>query len=110
MAKGERGIRKIDAEMTERIPKERHIERMKSLYVDPKSETEWNRPADRSAREAFEFLVDAMNDYRGPHQRYRVDSPISEILLEDDPELYGVLEKMTDRPTLWAPVNPSWPS
>jgi AbiV family abortive infection protein len=103
-------LTKIDALMTESKPRERHAARLKAQYVEPKSATEWNRPADTSAMEAYEFLVDAINDYRGPYHKLRVGSTDWTMLLEDDPELYRALEQMADRPKLAPPISPSWPS
>lgn len=102
-------LKEIDAMLIESTPKDRHEERMTALYVEPKSGTEWNRPADRSAKEVYEFLVDAVNDYRGRYNTRYIPVPGSTQLLDVDPELYRALEAMTDRPTLPDPVSPSWP-
>ena len=86
-------------------PDERHKTRMLALYVEPLTNTEWNRPANKSAKEAYEFLVDAMNDYRGRFQQGYVSTV--GILEKTDPALYSALMAMPDRPSLPAPVDPS---
>jgi AbiV family abortive infection protein len=102
-------LKTIDAEMAERTPRDRHAERMSALYVEPKSTTEWNRPADKSVKEAYEFLVDAINDYRARYQSWYFGSP-ADLLQHNDPELYSAFKRMSDRPTLPVPIDPSWPS
>jgi AbiV family abortive infection protein len=92
--------------LRKRAPDERHSTRMLALYVEPKSQTEWNRPADKSAKEAYEFLVDATNDYSLRLQNGYVSSG---LLQHTDAALYNALMAMHDRPKLPAPVHPSWP-
>jgi hypothetical protein len=70
--------------------------------VEPKTETEWNRPAaTTSALTAHDFLRDAINDYSGRYDRYitMADS----ILKEDDPDLYKALKQWSDCPILPLP-------
>jgi AbiV family abortive infection protein len=62
------------AEMKQNIPSERHRSRMLALYVEPKSETEWHRPADTTAPEAHAFLLSAGNDYSMQHHHYTTRS------------------------------------
>src|SRR4029077_6018206 len=40
-------------------PSSRHSKRMRSLYVEPASISDWNRPAEVSATDAHPFLQDA---------------------------------------------------
>jgi hypothetical protein len=66
-------LQKIDKIKANRTPDDRHSQRMRALYVEPKSCTDWNRPADLSATDAHNFLRDAVNDYAGRyHQAYIV--------------------------------------
>jgi len=101
-------LEQVIKKLSRSTPDERHKARMTALYVEPKSNTDWNRPADKSAKEAYEFLVDAVNDYRGRYQNGYVESP-ADILKHTDPKLYRALKGMSDRPTLPIPVDPSWP-
>ena len=91
-----------------RTPEDRHSQRMASLYVEPRSSTNWNRPADVSAMEAHSFLQEAVNDYAGRyHQGYftSVDSMLKHV----DQDLYDALERMVDRPRLPPPEWPAFP-
>lgn len=73
-----------------RTPDERHTDRMRALYVEPISSSEWNRPADISAQTACRFLQDAVNDYSGRyHQGYITSDP--SILKDIDRELHDAL-------------------
>src|SRR5258706_226447 len=56
-------LRKIIKAKQKRTPNDRHDMRVAALYVEPISETRWNRPADTSPIVAFEFLREAVNDY-----------------------------------------------
>ncbi len=88
-----------------RTPNARHQIRMSALYVQPESQTQWNRPATTSARFAQTFLRDAVNNYSSRyHQRYIV--PAGPILKSIDPELHSALEQWSGRPTL---PPPEWP-
>ncbi|SRR5258708_197242 len=97
----------IDLKKQKRTPGDRHEKRMLALYVEPVSETQWNRPDDTSAMAAHEFLADSVNDYSG---RYHQDYITSAILKEDDPDLYGAIEQWADRPELPAPEHPHYPT
>ena len=100
-------LKKIDQTKIKNTPNKRHEKRISALYVEPVSETRWNRPVDAvSAMVAHDFLVDAVNDYRS---RYHQGYITSAILKEDDPDLYGAIEKWADRPELPAPECPKWP-
>jgi AbiV family abortive infection protein len=104
-------LRKADAELAEQAPNDRHKTRMRALYVEPKSSTEWNRPADISAEEAYDFLQVALNDYKGQYDRWYITSDTSILLLEeDDPALYKALEGLSDRPVLPWLQGPNWPT
>jgi AbiV family abortive infection protein len=87
-------------------PGKRHRTRLDALYVYPKSDSRWNRPADLSADAAQDFLQDAVNAYATPyHQRYLTPQG-AELLRSIEPELYAALEGWSDRPELWPP---EWP-
>jgi AbiV family abortive infection protein len=101
-------LKQIDEKKAKRTPDDRHSKRMRSLYVEPKSNSDWNRPADVPAIDAYNFLVDAVNDYSGPYHQGYIASEQS--LLEDiDADLYNALEQLADRPQLPPPEQPSWP-
>jgi hypothetical protein len=92
--------------MKKSIPSDRHKTRMSAIYVEPKSETEWHRPTDYTAFDAFAFLNAAVNDYSGQyHQGYITgDQPILKV---EDRQLYDALEQWPERPKL---VPPEWPT
>jgi hypothetical protein len=81
---------------------------MAALYVEPKSSSEWNRPADISAKTAYDFLRDSVNDYSGRYSQAYITSD-QPILKDVDADLYSALEQLTDRPQLPPPEQPSWP-
>lgn len=95
--------------MSKRTPHDRHEKRMSAIYVEPKSETDWNRPADVAVETARKFLQDAANDYSVRcHQGY---IPAGEAILKaTDRELYDGLEKLANRPILPAPEWPTMPA
>ena len=67
----EADLKRDDESKRKRTPSDRHEKRMKAIYVEPISDTAWNRPAVTSAMAAYEFLNDAVNDYAGRyHQGY----------------------------------------
>jgi AbiV family abortive infection protein len=99
-------LEKVDKINIKRTPGDRHKERMSALYVEPVSETQWNRPGDTSAMAAYEFLADAVNDYSG---RYHQGYITSAILKRRDPDLYAAIEQWTDRPELPTPEHPLYP-
>ena len=79
------------------IPSKRHKQRMSALYVDPVPGG-WNRPIEKITQAiAYDYLQEALNDYRGPYDRYT------------DPQnhkpdaFYSALEQWTGRPTLPRP-------
>ena len=94
-------LNQIDEAKKKRTPSERHEKRMAALYVEPKSDTEWNRPTATSASTAYDFLVDATNDYAGRCDRYITMADA--ILKEDDPELYYALKQWGECPILPLP-------
>jgi AbiV family abortive infection protein len=104
----ETALKRIDETKEKRTPNDRHAKRAKALYVEPTSETAWNRPTLTSATEAYDFLIDAVNDYSGRyHQGYISPSG----MLEDvDPQLYEALSKWPERPALWPPEHPKMPT
>ena len=85
-------------EMKKSIPTDRHKTRMSAIYVEP-NETEWHRPADITAAEAYAFLLGASNDYSMQHDRYSN--------LQEDRQLCDALQQWAERPTL---VPPEWPT
>jgi AbiV family abortive infection protein len=87
---------KIVEARQKRTPNDRHAQRKKALYVEPISETQWNRPGDTSAIVAFEFLRDALNDYS-----LKCGNMQDAILASTNPELYAALQQWSDRPTLY---------
>jgi AbiV family abortive infection protein len=97
-------LKKIDLTKQKRTPSDRHEKRMLALYVEPLSETQWNRPDDTSAMAAYEFLADAVNDYSG-----RYHNIACAILQQNDPDLYGAIEQWVDRPELPTPEHPRYP-
>jgi AbiV family abortive infection protein len=101
-------LKQIDEMKQKRTTDDRHAERERSLYVEPKSNSEWNRPADVSAMTAHNFLRDAVNDYSGSFHNGYIASDQS-MLKHVDQELYDALERLTDRPQLPLPEQPSWP-
>ncbi len=105
-AKAEAELNRIDETKKKRTPSDRHEKRMKALYVEPISDTEWNRPAATSALTAHDFLVDAINDYAGRCDRYFASD---EILKQDDPELYDALKQWSGAPALQQPERPKYP-
>jgi AbiV family abortive infection protein len=98
-------IRKIKEK---RVPGERHKSRMSSLYIEPLSEVQWNRPANTSSSVAHEFLRHAVNDYAGRYQQRYITSD-DPILKHVKPELYNALKQWSDRPELPPPEWPPWP-
>jgi AbiV family abortive infection protein len=62
-------LKQIDEKKAKRTPDDRHGMRMAALYVEPKSSSEWNRPADMSAKVAHDFLQHAVNDYTGSYNQ-----------------------------------------
>jgi AbiV family abortive infection protein len=99
---------KLDRQKSKRTPADRRQLRMKALYVDILSEVLWNQPArEISQTAAYEFLVDAMNDYAPQrHQRYTDLSFVKSF----DPELHDALVQWSDRPELPQVMAPSYPA
>jgi len=101
-------VDKIDQVKSKRTPDDRHRLRMKALYVDILSEERWNRPArEISQSAAYEFLVDAGNDYTLQRSQRYMDLPLVEA---DDPELNDSLVQWSDRPELPQVEAPSYPA
>jgi AbiV family abortive infection protein len=99
-------LKQITEIKDKRTPDDRHRQRMEALYVEPKSGNQWNRPDDTSASEAHTCLQEAINDYSGAHERFKIGGW---ILKHDDPDLDHALEQLIERPELPAPVQPTWP-
>jgi AbiV family abortive infection protein len=79
-------LKKIDHRKSKRTPDDRHRLRMKALYVDILSQEQWNRPTQEISRlAAYEFLAEAMNDYRLQRSQRYMDLPLVKAL---DPELH----------------------
>jgi hypothetical protein len=82
---------------------------MRSLYVEPTSISDWNRPAEVSATDAHSFLQDTVNDYSGRYHQGYITSEQS-ILKDIDQELYDAIDRLTNRPQLpppeWPPLPP----
>jgi AbiV family abortive infection protein len=103
--KADAELAKITRSQNKRVPSERHKKRISALYVEPVSESQWNRPTDTLHSFVQSFLTDAVNDYAGRYHNRYITSADS-ILKGIDPELYSALEQWSDRPTL---QRPEWP-
>jgi len=103
--KAETALQQIVKIWRKRAPSDRHGKRIAALYVEPISETEWNKPVVTSASTAFEFLVDATNEYSGRYHQGYITSADS-MLKPLDPQLYDALQQWSDRPVL---QSPEWP-
>ena len=101
-------IEKIDQVKSKRTPDDRHRLRMKALYVDILSEENWNRPAQEiSQTAAYEFLAEAMNDYRLQRSQRYVEL---QILQANDSELHDALVQWSDRPEPPHVEPPTYPA
>lgn len=98
-------LKRINETKKKRTPTVRHEKRIAALYVEPASNTRWNRPAAVSASDAHDFLQEAVNDYAGRYHQGYISSADA-ILRHIDPDLYAALEAWTDRPEL---PPPEWP-
>jgi len=105
--KADAPLKQIDETKTKRTPSDRHEKRMAALYVEPISETAWNRPADIIAGAAHDFLVDAVNDYTGRYEQGYI-APAG-LPKDIDPDLYSALEQWPARPVLPPPEYPKFP-
>lgn len=95
-------LNEITDQQKKRTPKDRHMVRLRALYVEPNdSGTDWNKPQEKSQDEARVFLVDAVNDYAGEYDRIQNGA----IQLTDS-ELFQALQEWAERPKL--PL-PEWP-
>jgi len=102
-------LTRIDKQTAKHTPTNRHSKRMRSLYVEPTSSSDWNRPADVSVADAHSFLQDAVNDYSGRYNQGYITSEQS-ILKDIDQELHDALDRLTDRPQLPPPEWPPFPT
>ena len=102
-------LRRIDKQTAKSAPSSRHGKRMRSLYVEPTSNSDWNRPAEVSVTDAHSFLQEAVNDYSGRYHQGYITSEQS-ILKGIDQELYDAIDRLTNRPQLpppeWPPLPP----
>jgi hypothetical protein len=77
--------------------------KQRGLYVDPTSETTWNRPTVTvSASDAFEALRVARNEYsiRIDEWYFAPGSSSNEVLEQSDPDLFTALDQWRERPKL----------
>lgn len=89
---------------TRRTPTDRHMTRMKALYVDLNdSGTGWNRPSELAMVDAKNCLMDIANDYAGQVDRLRI-----EMVRALDTRLAEALDSWKERPSLPPPVWPDW--
>jgi AbiV family abortive infection protein len=107
--KADEELKRIDEKKKKRTPADRHERRIAALYVEPVSESQWNRPTLTSHSGAHDFMQDAVNDYAGRYHQGYITSADS-ILRHIDAELYSALERWTDRPKLQPPEWPGYPS
>jgi AbiV family abortive infection protein len=99
--KADAALEQIDKTKKKRSPDDRHEARIKALYVEPISDADWNRPSDTTALAAWEFLVDAGNDYS---IRYSQGYPTpGDMLKHIDADLDNALKQWAGRPTLPPP-------
>jgi AbiV family abortive infection protein len=98
-------LKRIEKQTAKSTPSRRHSKRMRSLCVEPTSNSGWNRPAEVSVTEAHSSLQEAVNDYSGRYHQGYITSAASS-LRHIDQELYDALDRLTDRPQL---PPPEWP-
>jgi AbiV family abortive infection protein len=98
-AQAEKAIKKIEETTIKRTPKDRHLTRMKGLYVDLNDTgSAWNRPCEISARQSIDCLTHAANDYAEQQANLRIGVV--------KPKLGAALEAWPERPEL---PQPRWP-
>jgi AbiV family abortive infection protein len=87
---------KLADKLKNRIPRQRHKLRVRSLYVDPSdSPSGWNRPRDLTRLECKYLVNEVVNDY----------AAFPEYYFWPDVELQSVLENWQKRPS---PLPPKW--
>jgi AbiV family abortive infection protein len=97
----------LDRLKKRRTPDDRHELRMTALYVDILSKDRWNRPVESiSQTTAYEFLADAINDYRLQRSQRYLELA---LLKQDDPELHDALVQWSDRPEMPQVDDPTFP-
>jgi AbiV family abortive infection protein len=106
--KADAELKQIDVKTRKRTPNDRHLTRTAALYVEPMSESRWNRPMETSASCAHDFLQAAVNDYAGRYNQGYITSDDS-ILRHVDIGLYEALTLWSDRPMLQPPESPASP-
>ena len=80
-----------------------HGAKQRALYVDPTSESTWNRPTVTvSASVAFEALRVARNEYSVRIDEWYLapSSSSNEVLEQSDPDLFTALDQWRERPKL----------
>jgi AbiV family abortive infection protein len=88
----------LDQQRTERIPLERHKQRISALYVDAEAPDRWNRPTrEISLITAYAYLQDSADDYLVHYYNYTLGGA------------YPELEQWIGRPTLPIPERPELP-
>jgi AbiV family abortive infection protein len=97
---------KIDKTMAKRTPADRHDDRIAALYVDPTSDTVWNRPATAaSPADAFEALRVARNDYSLRISQWYLAPGSSSNEVLKDADLFNALDQWRERPNLLSPPD-----
>jgi AbiV family abortive infection protein len=98
---------KISRQQQRRAPHDRHADRMAALYVGPKLNSEWNRPASAIGKvQAREILEDVIGSYAIIYeQEYITES--GAVLKDTNLELFDAFDAWAERPVLpiWR-----WPS
>lgn len=91
--KAQAELKEIENRKQKRTPQDRHDARETALYVEPR-DGKWNRPAEIPKEFAYQFLLEAANDYS--------------VFLQGNPEskLNQALEKWENHPAL---PDPKWP-
>jgi AbiV family abortive infection protein len=102
-------LNRIQEMLKKRTPNDRHEKRMAALYVEPISETEWNRPGEATQMAAYEFLQGAVNDYSLQFGQHYITGP-DPMVKHINPELYSALEQWPERPALQPPEHLPYPA
>lgn len=96
-------IRTASCAKQKRDPNDRHLTRMRALYVDlnPDGLT-WSRPSDIDRTTAREEIEDAVGDYA-----LALDALRDEVISADFPEMAAARQSMNPAPKL---AEPRWPA
>ena len=93
----EKEIKKLNETTIKRTPTDRHLTRMKAVYVDLNDTgTAWNRTCEISARQSIDCLTHAANDYAIQQGNLRIGVV--------NPNLSAALEAWPERPELPQPT------